>query len=286
MIVGPLCWSNDSPMKGFSIMCKKLLIAAIAIAVGVGVVSGTRLGSHIRLKWNKAVTAIEEQVPLETEIERLRMELKQLSADDARNYDQVARQQHDINKRRAKLTEDRVALDKMADRIQALRTTLAEKTEYVSFHGTQYKKSDVEEQVRIDGSKFLADEEAVKADEETLKILEQTLDTNKGKLKNLEVTRKKMETRLALLEKELARQNALATQNKFSVDDSGYSRINQDINKVEDRVGVMKTKAELVGESSKGPIQAAEQKKSEEDKLKQALDARFGPVEAKKVAGK
>jgi len=286
VIVGTLRRSDGSLSKGFSIMCKKLLIAAIAIAVGVGVVSGTRLGSHIRLRMCKAQNWVEEQIPPETEIERLRMELKQLGSEDARNYDQVARQQHDINKRRAKLSQDKVSLDKMASRIQDLRSTLVDSSEFVSYAGNRYKRSEVEEQVRVDGSKFLADEEAVKADEETLKILEQTLEQNKTKLKNLEVNRKKMETRLALLEKELARQHALAAQNKFSVDDSGYSKIQQDINKVEDRVGVMKTKQELIGESSKGPIHAAEEKKVENDKLKQALDARFGPIEAKKVAGK
>jgi len=266
-------------------MCKKLLIAAIAIAVGVGVVSGTRLGSHIRLKWHKAEQWVEQQIPLETEIERLRMELKQLGADDARNYDQVARQQHDLNKRRAKLTTEKTALETMATRIQDLRTSMAAGDEFVVYAGKRWGKADVEEQIRIDGAKFLADEEAVKADEETLKILEQTLEQNKTKLRGLEVTRKKMETRLALLEKELARQQALAAQNKFTVDDSGYSKINQDINKVEDRIGVMKTKAELIGESSKGPIQAAETKRAKEDKLKEALDARFGPVEVKKVVG-
>jgi len=267
-------------------MCKKLLIAAIAIAVGVGVVSGTRLGSHIRLKWTKAQTWVEEQIPLETEIERLRMELRQLGTDDARNYDQVARQQYDLNKRRTKLDKDTAALDEMGRGIREMRASLTEDTEFVAYKGTRYKRSEVEEQQRIDGAKYLADKDAVKADEETLKILEQTLEQNKSKLKNLEVTRKKMETRLALLEKELARQQALATQNKFTVDDSGYSKINQDINKVEDRIGVMKTKSELVGESSKGPIRAAEVKKTEQDKEHAALDAEFGPIKAKKVVNK
>jgi len=267
-------------------MCKKLLIAAIAIAVGVGVVSGTRLGSHLRLKWAKAQTWVEEQIPLETEIDRLRMELKQLGNDDARNYDQVARQQYYLNKRREKLTKDTAALDNLAGRIRDMRAALTEEGEFVAFNSTRYKRAEVEEQHRLDGAKYLADREAVKADEETFKILEQTLEQNKTKLKNLEVTRKKMETRLALLEKELARQHALALQNKFNVDESGYSRINQDINKVEDRIGVMKTKTELVGESSKGPIQAAETKKTVADKEKEALDAIFGPIENKKVATK
>jgi len=267
-------------------MCKKLLIAAIAIAVGVGVVSGTKLGSHIRLKWHKAQTWVEEQIPLETEIERLRMELKQLGNDDARNYDQVARQQYDLNKRREKLTKDTAALEKLANDVREMRAALTEEGQFVAFNGTRYKRAEVEEQQRLDGAKYLADREAVKADEETLKILEQTLDGNKAKLKNLEVTRKKMETRLALLEKELARQHALALQNKFNVDDSGYARINQDINKVEDRIGVMKTKTELVGESSKGPIRTTEVKKNAVDKQEEALNAIFGPIEPKKVANK
>jgi len=263
-------------------MCKKLLIAALAVVVGVGVVSSTRLGSHIRLWWNKGSGWACQQVPPETEIERLKMELDNLSRLDDRYYDQVARQKREVQKLEAKLKIDRVNLAKREGELREMRLVLASKDDKAVFHG--FTKDKVQEQFNIDFKQFLADEEGLKADEQNLEEVRGTLRENEKKLQELSVTRTKMKVRLQTLAKELARERRLHTQSSVVFDDNQYSTVNQQINQLEDRVEQMKIKREMRGQSSRGPIRAHLEAQEEQKKLDQAAQERFGETDAKKVA--
>jgi phage shock protein A len=265
-------------------MCKKLLIAVLAVVVGVGVVSSTRLGSHIRLWWSKSSTWAKEQVPLESEIERLRMEVSNLSQEDDRYYDQVARQQRQVLKLREKVTKQRDALAKQEDYIKAMRAALArEEGAYVSFNGSRYDRTRAEADVRNEAARFLADEKIVKADEDNLAILEQTLATNKTELASLGLKRKQMEADLLILERELAQQR-LKDQSNLVVDHGRYGKVAKEIEEVRERFAVLKTKSDLRGETAKGSIRAEEERKAAAQKLDQAIEARFGKTETKRVA--
>lgn len=268
-------------------MCKKLLIAALAVVVGVGVVSSTRLGSHIRLWWNKGSNWAKQQVPPETEIERLRMELSRLSSLDERYYDQVARQKRDVRKLREKLSKDKTSLTKLEREIKSMRTALLDETEKVVVDlgngRTEYSRENVLAQIREDAQRFFTDAEAVKADDEHLRELEKTLAINEQKLKDLELTRKKMAVRLVQLEKELAQERRLQTQSEMTLDDSQYAKVNKEIEELEGRIESMKIKRDLRGQSTRGPIRAQEEAKEADRKLDRQIDDYFGKSEIKKV---
>jgi predicted nucleic acid-binding Zn-ribbon protein len=267
-------------------MCKKLMIAVLAIVVGVGVVSGTRVGSHFRLWWNKSSTWAKNQVPPETEIERLRMELDRLSKLDDRYYDQVARQKLEVKKFRDKLSKEQAALVKLEGEIKAMRLALNDETEFVTYNGSRYARTAVEAQVREDAPKFLADEAGIKADEEHLKEMEKTLAINEGKLKDLDVVRKKMAARIRHLEKDLAQERRLQTQNQLTLDDSHYSTLTKQIDELEGRIENMKAKRELRGQSIRGSVRQAEEAKEEAKKLDQLTEQRFGKVPGKVADGR
>jgi peptidoglycan hydrolase CwlO-like protein len=232
--------------KGFSIMFKKLLITAIAVAVGVGVVSGTRLGSHMRLRWAKAQDWVQAQVPLESEIERLKMEVANLSREDDCYYDRVARQKREVVKLRAKVTKARESLTVQESFIKSLRQVLAEEGQFVVYNGTRYDRKRVESDIRSEATRFLADEKIVKADEDNLTILEETLAANKAKLDGLALRRKEMEATLLVLERELAQQR-LKEESKLIVDDGRYGKVSKEIEEARERFELRKTKSELRG---------------------------------------
>jgi len=267
-------------------MCKKLLIAAIAIAVGVGVVSGTRLGSHVRMKWHRAQQWAQEQVPLESEIERLKMEVANLSREDDRYYDRVAKQKMQVDKLRARVAKNQESLAVRETEIKALRDALNEGGEFVVYNGTKYSRQEAETDVKMEATRFLADERIVKADQDNLRILEETLTANKAKLDSLSLKRKEMEATLLVLERELAQQR-LKEQTSLAVDDSRYNRISQQIEEARERLELQRTKGELRGESTKGPIRAQEEKKAKDKKLNQQIEERFGKIgEPRKVTSR
>jgi len=264
-------------------MGKKLLIAAIAIAVGVGVVSGTRLGSHIRLKLNKAQQWAQEQVPLASEIERLKMEVANLSREDDRYYDQVARQKLEVKKLQAKVEAARAGLVTREAFIKDLRTALAKEGEFVAFHGERYSRQEAEDNARREARSFIVDEKIVKADEDNLRILEDTLAANKAKLDSLALTRKEMEAQLLVLERELAQQK-LKEQSNMVVDDSRYTKLNKEIEEARERLELQRTKGELRGESNKGSIRLQQEKKAQQQKEDKEVEQRFGPLSGKKLS--
>jgi len=264
-------------------MCKKLLIAALAVVVGVGVVSGTRLGSHLRLKWNKAQAYLKEQVPLSEEIERLKMEVSNLNLEDERYFDQVARQERQVTKLKEKVNKARQALTTQETYIKTMRQALAEEGQFVVYNGSRYDRKFAEADVRNEALRFLADEKLVKADEDNLTILEQTLTANKAKLNGLKIKRKEMETQLLVLERELAQQR-LKEQSNLVIDDGRYGRINKEIEELRERFALMKTKSDLRGEAERGSIRAQEERKAEAQKVDQAIEERFGKIETSKRA--
>jgi hypothetical protein len=259
-------------------MCKKLLIAALAVVVGVGLVSGTRLGSHIRMAWHKAAVAVQEQIPLDSEIERLKFEVANLAQEDNRYFDQVARQKHQVAKLRKSVSQKRTDLAAREAEIKELNLALAEGHEFVAFRGERWDRKKAQSDFFAAGARFLDEEKVVKAEEENLKILEETLATNKAKLDSLALRRKKMEADLLVLESELAKQR-LKDQSQMVIDEGRYGRVSQEINELKDRFDVQKTKSELKGEAGRGSIFAQSEKKAEEQKLEKVIKERFGPTE-------
>jgi len=261
-------------------MCKKLLIAALAVVVGVGVVSSTRLGSHIRLMWNKGATRINDMVPLESEIERLKMEVANLSQADEQYYDQVARQQRQVEKLQAKVKASKENLVAQETYIRKMRDALAQEGAYVSYNGTRYDRKRAETDVRNEAARFLADEKIVAVDAENLKILTETLAANKAKLNNLALQRKEMEAQLLVLERELAQQR-LKEQSHLIVENGRYGKVGKEIDELRERFAVLKGKAELRGEVAGGSIRAEEASKTKARQLDQDIEARFGKGETK-----
>jgi peptidoglycan hydrolase CwlO-like protein len=71
--------------KGFSIMLKKLVIAAAAIVVGLGIIRftkpGKELGGLVKLWWHQSGDWAKNQITLETRIDQLALEVDQMSGE-------------------------------------------------------------------------------------------------------------------------------------------------------------------------------------------------------------
>jgi chromosome segregation ATPase len=260
-------------------MCKKLGIAAVAVVVGLAVVlGGTRTLGYLRVWKCKASTWARNQVPPETEIERLKAEVARLKADDAHHYDRVARQQVEVKRRENEIAHVKANLAKLEANIRKMRDDLAAGAEFVVYGGNKYTSAEVKEQLRIDFQTFQTAEENLKAKEEQLKALRQTLNTNLKKLRALAQARQEMETELTRLQAALAKEREAQAQSASQLDDSNYAKVRADINAIRERIQVMQNVRELQGQSTRGPIRAVEDAKAQDSKLDTALEARFGKV--------
>jgi outer membrane murein-binding lipoprotein Lpp len=263
-------------------MFKKLLIAALAVLVGVVLVSGTRLGSHLRLKWNKIDQWAKEQVPLSEEIDRLKMEVANLKQEDARYFDQVARQQVEVAELKARVTKSRASLTAQESYIKEMRLALSEGNNYVVYAGKRYDRKRVETDIRKEADQFFESEKVVKLEEENLSILEKTLTANKAKLETLALKRKGMEQQLLVLQCELAQQR-LKDQNTIVINEGRYGKVSKEIEEARKRFALEKAKSELSGEPNVDSIRAEAERQAAEQKRTQTFEERFGSIETKKV---
>src|SRR5690348_9062251 len=124
-------------------MCKKVLIAALAVVVGLAVVKGTWIGSHLRFQATKVREWARKQVTPEHEIARLRMDLRNLEQDDDKHYDKVAKMTVDVDKLEADLNRIKANLSKQETRLSKLTDQLNSGKEFVVHDGYKYTKADL-----------------------------------------------------------------------------------------------------------------------------------------------
>jgi septal ring factor EnvC (AmiA/AmiB activator) len=257
-------------------MFKKVLIAAVAVVLGLWLVGGTWIGSHICLKANRVRNWVKDRVPPEQEIARLRMELDNLGKDDEKHFDQVARQKIDVSRQDRSVETLKKDLARRENDIRDMRAALAATGENVPFNGKKYERTDLLEQVRLDARAFQADEETLKCREEKLKAMKRNLSINLKKLNDLKVVRQQMATELSKLETALAEERQVQAEANSTLDDAGYQRIRKDMDSVRDKIEFLKTKRELKGEASNGPVRTTEKQRAEEVKIDKYVETRFG----------
>jgi chromosome segregation ATPase len=246
-------------------MCKKVLIATLAVLVGLAVVKGTKIGSYLRMAKKDAAAWVNKQVEYETEIKRLRYEVERLEKEDAVCYDGVAEQRVNIRKKEQSVARDRAEVEKLHTRLTTLRSSLAslgeDDTQLISYNGNKYSRTEVEKQIDIDFNTYKQLKAAVASQETFIKSLRTALAQNEEKMANLQRTRQEMLTSLQDLENELVDLRQAQTANANLFDDTAYGRVKQDIAALKDRLAVDKEKLKVRGLSDRGPIEANEQER-------------------------
>jgi len=260
-------------------MWKKVVIAALAVVVGLAVVKGTWLGSHLRLSACKARKWVETNVPPEQEIARLRMEVQNLKKDDDKHVDKVARLAVEIEKAERDLASVKANLAREEGRLRDVRKELGDST-FVVFQGQRYSRDDL----RAEALAFKTAEETVKSREESLQAKRRILNLEKKKLYELQTVRNQMGADLTRLEAALAEEQHAQAASESSIDDSNYRAIRKDMEGVRERIEILKKKRELRGEMRLPEV--SDRQKQQNTEADRFLEARFGEGAKKEVAGK
>jgi chromosome segregation ATPase len=260
-------------------MCKKVLIATLAVLVGLAVVKGTKIGSYLRMAKKDATAWVNKQVEYETEIKRLRYEVERLEKEDAVCYDGVAEQRVNIRKKEQSLVKDRAEVEKLHGRLQALRSSLAgvgeDETQLISYNGNKYSRAEVEKQIDIDYNTYKQLKASIASQDTFIKSLRTALQQNEEKMSNLQQTRQQMLTGLQDLENELVDLRQAQTASATLFDDSAYGRVKQDITALKDRLAVDKEKLKVRGLNDRGPIEQNEQERDRKVNRQKELDREF-----------
>jgi hypothetical protein len=259
--------------KGFRIMCKKLLIAAVAVVVGLVLVKNTSVGSYARVWWKNARACASRQVPVETEIERLRDELSRIGEDSTSHYRAIAQEMVAVQNLKEKIADHEIKLEGWKKNIITLKDDLASGNQSVSYGGTRYSRESIKARLASEFEAFKASEEGLKAERKLLEARENNLAAAKDQVRAMQQTRRDLEVALARLEAEYKTVRVAQTRSKFHLDDSSLSRLKKSVAELRDRVKVEQTTLALQAEYTGGPSLQNEEAK-EKDLLK-AIDNHF-----------
>jgi len=251
-------------------MCKKVLIAALAVVVGLAVVKGTWIGSHLRLRCSNVRHWVEDRVPPEQEIARLRMELVNLSREDEKHFDKVARMAVDVEKREADIARVRTNLGRQEARIRDLKNKLGDGVDFVKVEGSRYTRADL----RDSAIAFKNAEDNLKSREANLEARKRHLALERKKLSELRTKRDEMATDLQKLETALAEERQAQAVSESTIDDSNYRQIRKDMDSIRDRINVLKKKRELKGEFA--PAADTSKATEQDTQADKYLETRFG----------
>ena len=251
-------------------MCKKvMLIATLAVVAAVFVVGGPRLASRVRYWKQQIRCAVEERIPPEQEIARLRMEVDNLAHEDERAYDKVARQGREVKKLQARIDEQKktVALEEKRIREMWSRVSAEEKTK-----GGEFITS-----VREAAAAFELQEAKLRSQEEQLAAKKENYELNRKKLFDRELAREKLRTELQRLETALTKERQAQARDKNTLDDGSYLRLQEDVNTIRERIELIKDKRELKGEvQNRNAGRAAEKRREHDARIDKFLETRFG----------
>jgi chromosome segregation ATPase len=105
-------------------MIKKLILMAVVGGIAVAALRGTRIGSYVRSEIKAVRDTVEEQVPPEREIARLRAEVRNLDQDHVKVVKQLARLQSDQADTRQRVAELEKRKGEVAEVMRARETAV------------------------------------------------------------------------------------------------------------------------------------------------------------------
>ena len=261
-------------------MLKKLLIAVVAVAVGLAVVRSTKLGSLMRVKWHDATAWCNKQIPVETEIARLRDEISRLGNDTRSHCQVIAEEMVQVDNLKREIGEGEAKLEKQKKKIAAMRDALNEGgNKLVVLGDDKYPRVRVEKQLGRDFDLYKTCEAQLAAKRKLLESRQECLAKAREQLTAMQDARRDLEVEVSRLEAEYNTLKVTQTRSKFNLDDSNLSRAKQGVAALRDRIAAETASAALQAEFAEGPITVGNTVKTK-DLLKQ-IDEHFAKDDGK-----
>jgi chromosome segregation ATPase len=229
-------------------MCKKLLVAAVAIVVGLSVVKHTQLGSLLHVWWRDARTTMEKQIPPEVQIKQLHVEIDKIDRDIRKNLGKLADAEVDcqfLEKQVAILHADQKQLK---EDILGLEKLLDSKTEKVVFNGLTYRTKELTRKLDFAVTQYNTRKSALKAKEQLLADKKLTLEAARERLNAMRDQKEQLRVIASRLETRVETLKLKAMEAKVDLDDSQVGKCNDLAGKIEERLAKQEMEAKLLAD--------------------------------------
>jgi DNA repair exonuclease SbcCD ATPase subunit len=229
-------------------MFKKIGVAVVAVAAGLGLLSWAGLSSYTTTACSNIRSTFKKQVPPEFEIQRLRNEVAQLVPDMKKNIHAIAEEMVAIDNLKEEIATAKGNLRNQKDKLQAMTRELKSGVETIKYGSREYSANRVREMVERDFASYKRCEAELKSKEKLLEAKERALDAAREQLASVQSQKQELEVQIAQLEADLKTIRLAQTRSKVQVDDSRLARIKQTLAEIRNRLKVEQTASELEGQ--------------------------------------
>ena len=215
-------------------MMKKVVIAGLAVAVGVAVLAwiSPPLFDWMVQQGKNIKNGAEDAIPLEQRIDVLQGKLKDIKNNKSKYYDQAAKQAVEVDQTTTEVNKMTADLALQWQKIDKMRNDLD--TEKVSFvyNKVEWKRGEVEKQLKQDFVSYKTAEAALAAKKDLLTAKKQALDAAPMQLADLEGQNAEMEARLEQMRAELERVRLREAQSGQKRNDNEYANLKAEMDEV------------------------------------------------------
>jgi len=259
-------------------MCKKFLIAGVAVALGLLVVRNTNLPSHIRAMWKDGKHFVQNSIPIDSEIDRLRGDIGRLDQVYKTQFHPVATEAVSIENLKQEITKIEKKLEEWKSDIDVMTKDVESGVSFITYGDVKHPRERVAADLSRRFEAYKTCQAGLKAKQELLAAKEEKYGLAMNTLEEMKNARTQMEAELARLEAEYEGVKVAQVKSNFKIDDSELSRLKASMAELRTRVQVEKKKCELAGQFI-STVKVAE--KVEKRDLVREINDYFGKTEIK-----
>jgi chromosome segregation ATPase len=229
-------------------MLKKLLIAAVAVVVGMTVVHKTGFGSLMQVWWRDAKNCCERVVPPETQIKQLQVEIGKIDRDIKRNLGILASQQVDCRGLEENVVALRDETGRLKENVASMAKALDANTERVALNNTTYDKPSLTRRLDLAVSTYKVKKAELTQKEKLLGLNKERLEISHQRISEMCSQREQLKATVAQLETRLEMLRLQQMANKLDLDESQVGRCNELVARInrllaeQEEVGNLQTK--------------------------------------------
>lgn len=273
-------------------MCKKLWVAALAVAVGLLIVATPIAGiviSHAKVAWNRLDEAAQEAQPIDYQIQVLETRLPEIEAEIKKTKVAIAKEEVALEGLQEQVKKDEVALEKQKENLRVLLAALeANPQSDVVFVSTgsnrEVKLSRTAAEKRLESAleTCKTGEQALESKKKTVESREKALLAARERLETMKANHARAKNDIERLKAEYAALQAQQSRQAIPTDDSRTSALMNDIQKVETRIKVERRLADEEASS----VSVSQPEKSDRDVQQETKDFLNKGKDNAKTAGK
>jgi chromosome segregation ATPase len=257
--------------KGFNVMMKKILIAAVAVVAGLAVLNL----SLVRVWWKDCCFQAKRMVPPDVRLKQLNHEIENIDKDIATNLGKLARMEVDVKMFEEQLNAKRDRQVQLRGKIGDMQKSLEARAEHVVYQGRKTDATRLTNQLDMAVVEFNGLKEQVKVQEQLLTDKKRTLEAAHSRITAMKNEKEKLRQVAVKLETHLELVKMKQIQNQdITFDEGAITNAQQIAKDVEVQLREAEMKTQLLkqyGYAEKAPVEP--ENKSREEVLRSARAA-------------